>query len=139
MGYATLENMKERFGDDEVYVAFDRNGDGVLDTSAVDQALTDADEEINTYLAARYQLPLVTVPLVLTRLAAEIALYHGSVGTAMTEEKRKRYEDAVRMLGKISSGAISLGLTVSNVPDSREQVTVQSSARLFDDDELETF
>ena len=139
MGYATLEDMLDRFGDDEVYIAFDRIGDGELDSAAVDQALSDADDEINTYLSARYQLPLVTVPPVLTRLAAQITLYHGSPGTTMTEEKRTRYKDAVIMLGKIGSGAISLGLAPSDEPDSREQMVVQTSGKLFSDDELEMF
>lgn len=139
MAYCTLDDLLSRFGDDEVYVAFDRDNDGEVETSAVDQALADADEEINTYLAARYALPLANIPAVLVRLAAQMAIYHGSIGTAITEEKRKRYEDAVKMLNKISRGDISLGLAAAEEPANREQITVQSSTKLFPDDELEMF
>ena len=137
--YATKDDLLDRFGEDELYITFDRVGGGVLDQAAIDQALGDADEEINAYLAARYSLPLTSTPQVLVRLAGQIAMYHGSIGTAMTDEKRRRYEDAVRMLTKISRGDVSLGLAAAEEPANREQITVQSSSQAFSDDELETF
>ncbi len=139
MAYATEQDLLDRFNEDEVYVTFDRNNLGELDQAALDKALADADEEINSYLTGRYELPLVTVPPLLTRLAASIAMYHGSTGTVMTEEKEKRYDGAVKMLEKIASGKTSLGLASSDEPDSREQMKVVSSTKLFSDEELNTF
>lgn len=139
MPYATLQDLKDRFGEEDIYVVFDRDGDGFIDTAAVDRALADADNEIDSYLTGRYQLPLANVPPALTRLAAQIAMYHASTGTTMTDEKKERYAQAVKMLEKIAAGAISLGLPSADEPPARQPITVQASTRLFGDDELAKF
>lgn len=110
MGYATQQDIIDRYGADTLYTVFDRDNDGILDTDAVTRALDDASNEIDAYLVGRYPLPLATVPPVLKLLCADIAVYKGSTGAVQTEEKRQRYEDAVRLLGKIAEGKVSLGL-----------------------------
>lgn len=110
MPYAVQQDIIDRYGSDALYVAFDRDNNSVLDTDAVSRSLSDASEEIDTYLIGRYPLPLATTPKILTFICVDIALYKGSNATAVTEEKRTRYEDAVRLLTKISKGEISLGL-----------------------------
>ncbi|OQR35911.1 hypothetical protein BWR15_06175 [Pseudomonas sp. T] len=111
MPYATRTNMVERWGMDALLVVADRDQDGVLDDDVVDQALLDASAEIDTYVGAKNRLPLPSVPEVLVRLCSDIALYRLSAdGNSSTEEKRKRYEDAVSLLRRIASGEVSLGL-----------------------------
>jgi phage gp36-like protein len=109
MAYATQQDIIDRYGADALYVAADRDNNDAVDTAAVDRALDDASDEINTYVGKKYQLPLNPVPTVLLRICVDIALYRLSFGLAFTEEKRKRYEDAVRFLEGISTGKASLG------------------------------
>ncbi|MNG19141.1 hypothetical protein D3C84_1032700 [compost metagenome] len=47
----------------------------------------------------------------LVRLCCDIALYRLSADAGSgTEEKRKRYEDAVALLRRIASGEVSMGM-----------------------------
>jgi phage gp36-like protein len=111
MPYATRDSMVERWGMDALLVVADRDQDGVLDDAVVDQALVDASAEIDTYVGAKNRLPLPSIPEVLVRLCSDIALYRlSSDGASATEEKRKRYEDAVGLLRRVASGEVSLGL-----------------------------
>ncbi|MDH5525215.1 MAG: DUF1320 domain-containing protein [Desulfobulbaceae bacterium] len=133
--YATQQDIVDRYGEDELYVVFDRDGDGVLDANAIDQALSDATEEINGYLAGRYSIPLATVPGNLKTLCIDIALYKGSSSTALTEEKRQRYEDAVKYLTKVAEGKVSLGIEKQEAGGSSGASFV-GNGRLFSRDSL---
>lgn len=109
MGYATKSDLITRFGDDELTQLTDRVGAGAADAAAVARALTDAEAEIDGYLAARYRLPLASVPPLLTRLACDLARYRLWSDLA-SEEVRRRYEDARRLLESLASGRVTLGV-----------------------------
>ena len=79
MPYATTEQVTERYGADLILRLTDRDGDGAADAEVLERALADAASEIDTYLAAKYQLPLSETPAVLTRLAVDIAVYRLAV------------------------------------------------------------
>ncbi len=111
MPYATLQNMIDRYSNDSLLIVADRDDNGAIDIAIVDEAISDATAEIDTYVAAKYDLPLAVVPKVLTRLCIDIAMYRLSADADMaTEERRLRYEDAVKLLVRISNGVVSLGL-----------------------------
>ena len=117
MPYATTEQATERYGADLVLLLTDRDGDGAADTGLFDRAFADADAEIDTYLAAKYQLPLSETPAVLTRLAIDIAVYRlASEADRLTDERRQRYDDAVKLLARIAKGEASLGLASPGAP-----------------------
>ncbi|MEN6375330.1 MAG: DUF1320 domain-containing protein [Smithella sp.] len=109
MPYATQQDIINRYGSNELIVAADHDEDGVADADVVEQGLKDSSDEIDVYIGGRYTLPLDTVPQVLMRLCVDMALYHMSKPPAVTDEKRRRYEDAVRLLAKISEGKVTLG------------------------------
>jgi phage gp36-like protein len=75
----------------------------VIDTVVLGRALADADAEIDSYLAARYTLPLGSTPGVLTRLAADMTRYR-LYDDGMPETVRQRYEDAVSLLKRMAKG-----------------------------------
>jgi len=132
MAYANRDQLIERFGLDAVLLVGDRNGDGLLDDGIVDQALADATAEVDTYVGRLYRLPLATVPEVLSRLCCDIALYRLSADAgSYTEEKRKRYEDAVRLLSSIASGAVSLGLPTPADDDSSGYAFFEAQPKRF--------
>jgi len=94
--YATEANLVARFGGeiDELKLMH------ASASTAVQDALQDATEEINGYIGGRYPLPLPNVPSNLERMACDIARYRLYFKRS-TEEVRKRYEDAVNFLKRV--------------------------------------
>ena len=115
MSYATQQNLVDRFGEQELIELTDRADPpaGAIDATVVAKALEDADGEINGYLAAKYTLPLDPVPLVLQRLASDIARYF-LYQDRVTDIVEKRYQDAIRFLKGVAAGSVSLGVDASN-------------------------
>lgn len=113
MAYATLADLTDRYGDAELTQLTDRAGAGAIDPAIAARALDDAAAEIDGYLAVRYALPLATVPTVLVRIACDIARYRLWDDRA-SDEVRRRYEDARRVLERIAGGDVSLGLPAAS-------------------------
>ena len=111
MPYATQANLVDRFGETELVQLTDRATPpaGTIDATVVTRALTDADNKINSYLAARYTLPFASVPEILLQLACDIARYY-LYEDRVTEIVQKRYDNAIAQLRDISAGKASLGL-----------------------------
>lgn len=125
--YADASDLDEYFGSAEVLIAADRDGDGSADTGVVAAGLLAATEEIDSYLAVRYDLPLDATPGVLTRVCCDLAMYHLSVNSpSMTEDKEMRYKNGVAWLTKLSRGTVSLG------PE-EEEVSVQDNSVISSD------
>lgn len=139
MPYATQQQIEDRYGQEALLLVADRDGDGVADTAVVDQALIDATAEIDTYLAARYDLPLPSTPEVLVRLCVDIVIYRlAADADVATEEKRQRYEDAVALLRRMASGEVSLGLP--EPPESSNgTVSINAQPRRFGRDKGSVF
>ncbi|OPY15615.1 MAG: hypothetical protein A4E66_00019 [Syntrophus sp. PtaB.Bin001] len=131
MAYATGQDIIDRYGEDELIVAADHDEDGSADAPVVERGLLDASEEIDVYIGEKYPLPLVTVPPVLKRLCVDMALYHMSTPPAITEEKRKRYEDAIKLLTLISTGKVSLGASDPEGSGNAGGSFFQANRRLF--------
>lgn len=126
MAYATAADMEERFGREELVARTDRDATGVVDGAVLGRALADAEAEIDGYLAARYALPLPTVPPLLARIACDIARYRLWEDQA-SEEVRRRYEDARRLLEAIGRGVVSLGLPANLPPDQKPALSMAAA------------
>jgi len=113
--YATIEEFEEVFGHKEA-----------VDTSAIDNpvalsadpirlstALVDATNEIDSYLATKYDVTALRTspPRVLKRYCCDIARYY-LLTNRSPELYRQRYEDAIRWLRDVAAGKIDLGLRV---------------------------
>jgi phage gp36-like protein len=112
MGYATKEDIDELYGTDLLVRVADYNRDGTPDDDVVAKGLLAADEICNAYLSAEYAVPVVPTPGIVNACAIDIAIYKMALGrTGRTDEMRLRYEDALSILEKISTGKIGLGLS----------------------------
>lgn len=140
MSYATKQDLIERYGQDELIQLTDRATPpaGVIDDAVLTQALLDADAEINGYLQARYTLPLGSTPELIKRVACIIARYNLYEDVA-TDEVRRRYEDAVRMLKSISRGEINLGVDAATGPATTAGPDVMTRSRVFTDSTLKDY
>ena len=110
--FATLEAMTEKFGERELIGLTDNEKpyQDVINMDKLNAAMDEANSEIEGYIAARYSLPLQTVPPFLKSLACHMACYHACTGAMSDNDPIKtRYENAVKSLKEISKGTIALG------------------------------
>lgn len=109
IAYASQADITTLYGADLLAIVGDRNGDGVIDTTAVAAALEIATSEIETYLAGRYRVPLSVVPPYIRQLCIDIAVYRLAHSDApRTEEMRRRYDDAIRFLTAFAKGTVEI-------------------------------
>jgi len=105
MLYATPEGLVKRYGEQSIKTLAVS-----ADSPKVAEALEDASQTIDSYLAGRYTLPLKSVPAVLERHCCYIARYFLEKNRA-TEQARRDYDDSIRYLEKVANGTISLGIS----------------------------
>lgn len=118
--YATQSDIVALYGANALVVA-DRDGNGVADGAAVERALASASDEINSYLAVRYPVPVAApAPQILVQLCVDIGVYRLALSAdVLSAEHRQRYEDALAMLKRLAKGEAALVLAVDpNAPPS---------------------
>lgn len=105
--YATRQDMVDRYGLRELAALEDVHRTGQPDATVTERALSDASDEVDSYLFARYTLPLSGSSPTLVRVVCDIArrrLYRDKP----LEEVLKRYEEAVDWLKAVSAGRAGL-------------------------------
>ncbi len=105
MLYATPEGLVKRYGEQSIKTLAIS-----ADSPKVAEAIEDASQTIDSYLAGRYTLPLKSVPAVLERHCCYIARYFLEKNRA-TDQARRDYDDSIRYLEKVANGTISLGIS----------------------------
>lgn len=131
MSYASQADMTERFGAEELAQRTDRVNGLVIDAVVLGRALADADSEINSYLGARYVLPLANTPPVINRLACDMARYR-LFDAGMPETVRVRYQDAISLLKRMASGEVELaGLSTVAISGGGNAVAARTTAKQF--------
>ncbi len=131
MPYCTAQHLTDRFGATELIQLTDRALTGSIDFAVLDQAIADADAEINGYLTA-YPLPLAVVPANLIALACDITRYR-LCDDQLIEVIVKRYERAIRYLEQVAAGKVSLGAdaTGQKPPEPAAGPVISSDAPAF--------
>ncbi len=111
----------------------------VADEAAVriGEALTDADQMVDGYLAGRYTLPFDPVPTLLRRVGADIARYLLHEDRA-TEDIQRRYTDAVKLLAGLRKGEVTLGVDDPS-PATAGAPEISTPGRVFTRDTLADF
>lgn len=113
MRYLTKQEMLARFGEETLIQLTDREANlCVVNDAVLNGAIDDAGAEINSYLAARYQLPLTELPSLLKTYCADIARYK-LYNSEPPEIVVKRYDDAIKFLNLVAKGTVRLGLDVA--------------------------
>ena len=137
MSYCTLADLIERISEAELIQLTDDAGAGVLDDSKVDQALADADAEIDSYAGVRYDTPFTDVPAVIRKTAIDITIYNlFSRRMGAPEAREKRYADAVKFLKSVANGQVSLGASTAASDDGGPEATTVPADRIFTRDTL---
>ena len=105
----------------------------------IEEAIDDADAEINGYLGKRYSIPLRCVPKVIKKFSKDIALYnlfsrHGIEKDSREETYLTRYNAAIAFLSNVAKGI--LDIETENAEDetsgrSSLDFRVKSNPRIF--------
>lgn len=139
--YATKQDLIDRFGEQELIERTDRVHipPSTVDDAVVDQALGDATSEIDGYIAARYTLPLASVPRRLVKVTCDLARYY-LLGNAADDTARAAYEDGVKWLVNVSKGVVQLDKPEGgDAPAPAGGPQVSSVPHTFDPDTMRDF
>ena len=143
MAYCTAAEVLDMLREDMLNVII---GDNYIEnederiqaiTPIVEQAIADADAEIDGYLAKRYKVPFEKTPQVINKFAKDIALYNMVSRKGVDENDREktyltRYNAAIAFLTKVAEGRISIGVSENNTEDAaRIGFSMSNSPRLF--------
>lgn len=107
MTYASLDDLIARAGEPEIRQVADRNRDNVIDTEVITSALEHADNTVNGYVGARYNLNFTVVPDLLRTWSISIAR-HFLHRTGAPEYVVADYKDAIAALKDVAAGRLIL-------------------------------
>lgn len=133
MPYATVQDMVSRYGETEMLRL--SSVDGVLpetvNAAPVQQAISDADAIIDSFLRKRHAVPLAPVPQVIIRASCVLARYELMTGgdrepAAQVKEDRR---ETIAWLGKVADGTVTLEGSTPIVASSSSQT--QDRERMF--------
>lgn len=111
----SLDDLMKRFGEDELLALTDKTGSGVIDFARIDEAITDAREEVATYLNAigvvKREAGVLVISVqskALTIKACDICRYY-LYDDGVTEIVRERYNNAINWLKLVAKNPAMLG------------------------------
>jgi len=140
MSYATLADLQAMLDNAVLVDLTDDDGTGTVDTTKVTQALETADVEIDAYLGERYPLPLTAVPAIVTKVAADLAIFNlYARRSGPPEHWQKRYDNAIRLLDKVRTGELSLGATDPQATGSSDEAAVSATTAVFSSETLKNY
>ena len=132
MSYATVADMQQRYrrSDLNELTAYKNESIEPSDSVLV-QALHDASALIDSYISARYMLPLSVVPSTLSQQCCVIA-YYFLCDERATEQVTQRYKDAIKWLADVRDGKIPMGTDNHGIaPATEDLVEVKADKPVF--------
>jgi phage gp36-like protein len=141
MAYSTSSDIEKQLDGTTLVELTDDSGDGSLDDAVISQAISDADEEIDGHLGGRMTVPLSPVPGILKKYSVDIAIYNlfARRHDSIPEIRKERYENAVKFLGKVAEGKISLGQSDPTEPAVSDPIAFNAEDSVMTTDTLDRF
>lgn len=99
----TRSDLNDRFGEFEI----ERLEKNIKDPQAVNKAIDDAVQFVNSYIASNYRLPLPSIPASVERACAVVARYY-LYKDKPTATVRQDYDDILAWLKDVASGKVKL-------------------------------
>jgi phage gp36-like protein len=129
MGYCTIADLVEAFTSDKLRQLTDDAKTGAYDSTILQAAIDDGQEEIDPYVRTRYSalMPFSTVPGMLKALNVDIAIYrvHKRRG-AIPQLIVDAYDKVIKKLEQIAKGLINLGDSTAPLAEDNDTVTFTS-------------
>ena len=143
MSYSVLDYIKKLIPEDTLIQLTDDDGIGTVNQGRVDEAIAQADSEIDSYCGGRYSVPFATVPGIVKKISVDIAIYnlYSRRVEVIPETRADRYKNAIRQLEGISKGVISIGVdpAPSAATQSSNTVEIATSEKIFSRDKMAGF
>jgi phage gp36-like protein len=121
----------------------DDEATGSLNQARVDEAIAQADAEIDSYCGERYSVPFTTAPDIVKKLSVDIATYnlYSRLVRDMPEVRSERYHTSIKQLEAIAKGNISLGAdpAPSAHSEGRAETNRQTDENVFSREKLKGF
>ncbi|MBI4804460.1 MAG: DUF1320 domain-containing protein [Desulfovibrio sp.] len=107
--YATIQDMLAAFGREEMVALTDLENTGNMVEAVALEAIARASSEADSYLSARYVVPVAVVDKVLTDVVCQIARYRLPGGQVNeTDPIQERYDRAIKWLERVANGDANL-------------------------------
>ncbi len=140
MAYCTLSDIIKLVQESSILQLTDDENTGSVNQARVDEAIAQADSEIDSY-CGMYTLPFSFVPSLIRKLSVDMAIYH-LYSRASSEEmppvRKERYEQALSYLRDIAKGVVTLGVeeeiadgTILTNKTTRNRVFTRRKMRYF--------
>ena len=141
MGYCTAADVRPMIKDDalnaiinDAYIEDDTERESKI-AALIEDAIKDASDEIDGYLAKRYPVPLSNIPGVINKFAKDIAVYNLFSRMGIDEDSREknylnRYKAATQFLTLLADGKVDIGIVTPQAA-AQSGFKIQSSPRLF--------
>jgi len=141
--YCALDDLKKLIPEEALIALTDDEGLGSVNQPRIDEAVKQADAEIDSYCGGRYAVPFTTVPEIIKKLSVDIAIYnlYSRRVEEIPETRAERYKNAIRQLEGITKGGISLGVAAAPEAstDGRAETNKETDENVFSRDKLEGF
>lgn len=111
MAYSTIDDLKKLLPKEAIIQLTDDEDTGDMNTTRINEAIAQADAEIDAYCGRLYTIPFSPVPDLVRKFSVDMAIYHlfSRRIEEMPEIRKERYQNAIRQLENISKGTMSLG------------------------------
>lgn len=142
MAYCTREDIQEKISEADLIRLTDEFGAGIPDYAKIDNAITEAEAEVDSYCAKRHTVPFQPpVPAMITKVCKDIAVYNvWSIRNAAPEDCEDRYTRAVAYLKNVANGIVELGGdSPEETDDGGPSTTKSSDDKTFTMDSMEGF
>lgn len=114
MAYITLAELEKQFQRTTLLLLSDDELTGAVVTSVIDAAISTAQELIDAYLGLRYEIPLYTVPPIVTKIAGDVVMYELYARRPDLDTPQgvtDRFKNALKLLENIAHGKVMLNAT----------------------------
>lgn len=140
MGYATVQDMIDRFGETEMIRLSqpeDRTADTVL-VAKVETAIADGSALVDDYLRGLYGTPLTSPPESVVRAVCVLARYDLAKGerTDPTEQMRLDRKEVIDWLKGIAAGLVKIDAPPAGLPGNSGGARVSDRCDIFNDRNL---
>ena len=134
MSYCEPSDIELRLGTDDLVALADHDGDGEPDADVVQGAIASASALMDSYLSARFAVPVSPSSDALKTRAVNLAVYFLRLGRdSVTDDVRAQYQDDVDWLCAVVAGRASVGVEPppAEIDKNAASVRYQSQPRLF--------
>lgn len=142
--YSTLDDIKKLIPEEIVIQLTDDEDLGAVNQARVDEAIAQADAEIDSYCGTKYSVPFSSpVPDIVKKISVDIAIYnlYSRKVEKIPDTRADRYKNAIRQLEGISKGLISIGEAEAPAPTTQgsPETNKETNDRIFTREKMEDY